>query len=87
MVLLGLLAAICVPSMLLAPAGIKSWSLEVVPGLILVAFMVATYRRFPLSNWVYAGTFLHILVLIYGGMYTYAETRRRDRAHRFFAPP
>ncbi|MBK9072801.1 MAG: DUF2238 domain-containing protein [Myxococcales bacterium] len=73
-VLLALLLAISVPTMLVAPAGIKSWSLEVVPGLLLVAFMAASYRRFPLSNWVYIGTFLHILVLIYGGMYTYAET-------------
>ena len=60
-VLLALLLAISVPTMLVAPAGIKSWSLEVVPGLLLVAFMAASYRRFPLSNWVYIGTFLHIV--------------------------
>src|SRR5688572_26629017 len=28
----------------------------------------------PLSHWVYAGVFLHVLVLVYGGYYTYALT-------------
>jgi putative membrane protein len=32
------------------------------------------YRRMPLSHLVYAGVFVHVLILIYGGMYTYAET-------------
>jgi putative membrane protein len=56
------------------PAGRFSWLLEVGPGLIGVAVMVATYRRFPLSNWVYVCDFIHLLILIYGGIYTYAET-------------
>ncbi|MFO0722626.1 MAG: DUF2238 domain-containing protein [Myxococcota bacterium] len=56
------------------PAGRTSWLLEVgpaFPGLILLAL---TYRRFPMSHLVYVGVFLHVLILIYGGMYTYAET-------------
>lgn len=50
-----------------------NWALEVVPGLLLVAYMVATYRRRPLSHLVYLGTFLHVLVLVYGGFYSYAK--------------
>lgn len=72
--LLALLLVICVVTLLAAPAGRTSWALEVGPGLLLVAYMALTYRRFPLSDLVYVGTFLHILVLIYGGMYTYAAT-------------
>lgn len=72
--LLAILSVICIASLVAAPAGMASWALEVGPGLLLVAYMAITYRRFPLSNVVYVGTFLHILILIYGGMYTYAET-------------
>lgn len=57
-----------------APAGPKSWCLEVGPGLLLVVWMVAMRKRLPLSDLVYVGTFVHILILIYGGMYTYALT-------------
>jgi putative membrane protein len=74
LVLLVLLAVICVATVVHPPAGRTSWMLEVGPGLALVVYMVATHRRFPLSNVVYVGTFLHVLVLVYGGMYTYANT-------------
>ena len=36
--------------------------------------LALTYRRLPLSNFCYVCVFLHTLVLIYGGYYTYAET-------------
>lgn len=64
----------CVVSAILAPAGLLSWSLEVIPGLALVAVLAAIYRRMPLSHFVYACVFLHVLVLDYGGIYTYANT-------------
>lgn len=72
--LLVLLLVVCAASLVAPPAGRTSWALEVGPGLALVAWQVATYRRMPLSDLVYVGTFLHVLVLIYGGMYTYAAT-------------
>jgi putative membrane protein len=56
------------------PAGRTSIALEVGPGLLEIAVLAALYRRLPLSHWVYVGTFFHLLILIYGGMYTYAET-------------
>lgn len=82
--LLGLLALISVATLWAPPAGRTSWALEVGPGLIEVALLVATYRRLPLSHWVYGGVFLHILVLIYGGYYTYALTPLGDWAKRVF---
>lgn len=72
--LLGLLSVICVVTAATAAAGLKSWSLEVVPGLLGVAVLVATYKRLRMSDLVYICVFVHMLVLIYGGFYTYAMT-------------
>jgi putative membrane protein len=72
--LLGLLAAACALTIADPPAGRVSWALEVGPGLALVLVLVATYRRRPLSRFVYVCVFLHVLVLVYGGYYTYALT-------------
>lgn len=73
-VLLALLTIVCVATVWNPPAGRASWLLEVGPGLLGVAAMLISRKRFPLSNWVYVGCFLHILILIYGGYYTYALT-------------
>jgi putative membrane protein len=72
--LLALLLAICAASVYDPPAGRFSWLLEVGPGLLGVAVLAALYPRFPMSRLVYTGVFLHVLVLVYGGIYTYAAT-------------
>lgn len=72
--LLALLLAICVAAGWAPPAGHQSYLLEVVPGLVGVAFFAAVYRRFPMSHLVYGCWFVHVLILVYGGIYTYAET-------------
>lgn len=72
--LLGLLLLICAATLIDPPAGRLSWFLEVGPGLAGVLVLIVTYRRFPFSRLVYVGVFLHMLILIYGGIYTYAET-------------
>jgi putative membrane protein len=74
LILLGTLLAICAVSVWNPPAGRFSWALEVVPGLGLVAVLAAVYRSLPLSHFVYFCVFLHVLILNYGGIYTYAET-------------
>lgn len=74
LILLALLLVICAVTAWNPPAGHLSWALEVCPGLAVVAWMLAVYRRFPLSHWVYGCMFLHVLILVYGGVYTYAET-------------
>jgi putative membrane protein len=73
-VLLGLLALICVATLWSPPAGRTSWLLEVGPGLIGVVVLALVYPRFRMSNFVYVCVFLHVLILIYGGVYTYAHT-------------
>jgi putative membrane protein len=72
--LLAVLALICVATVWSPPAGRISWLLEVGPGLLEIAGLMILYRRLPLSHFVYASLFLHVLVLIYGGYYTYALT-------------
>jgi putative membrane protein len=50
-----------------------TWWLEVMPVLIALPILIATYRRFPLTALLYALIGLHALVLILGGAYTYAR--------------
>ena len=72
--LLAVLTLLCLLTVYNPPAGRLSWSLEVGPGLALVAVLVATYKRFPMSQLVYGAVFLHLLILVYGGYHTYAAT-------------
>jgi putative membrane protein len=74
LVLLGILLLVCAATLLAPPAGRTSWFLEVGPGLVGIAVLVGFYRRQPMSHWVYWCVFLHVLILIYGGYYTYALT-------------
>ena len=50
-----------------------TWLLEVAPVLIGVPILVATYRRFQLTPLVYTLLWIHAIVLMVGGKYTYAE--------------
>jgi len=50
-----------------------TWVLEVFPAVIAVAVLAATYRRFPLTNLLYGLIFVHSLILMGGGHYTYAR--------------
>jgi putative membrane protein len=73
-----LVAAAAVLVALLAYSGLHpyqrgTWALEVLPVVIALPVLWATHRRFPLTTLVYALIFLHALVLIVGGTYTYAR--------------
>jgi len=50
-----------------------TWVLEVFPVIIALPLMWTTYRRFPLTTLLYVCIFLHALVLMTGGAYTYAR--------------
>jgi len=63
---------------LLALSGIRpydraTWLLEVVPVIIVLPVLWATYGRYPLTTVLYVGIFVHAVVLMYGGAYTYAR--------------
>jgi putative membrane protein len=50
-----------------------TWVLEVFPIFIAVPILVATARRFPMTPLVYRLVFVHALILMIGGHYTYAK--------------
>jgi putative membrane protein len=50
-----------------------TWLLEVFPVVIALPFLWATYRRFPLTTLLYVCIFVHAIVLMTGGAYTYAR--------------
>jgi len=50
-----------------------TWALEVFPVVVALPVMWAPYRRFPLTTLLYVCIFLHALVLMMGGAYTYAR--------------
>ncbi len=55
-----------------------TWLLEVAPILVAVPILVATARRFPLTPLAYRLIFVHALILMLGGHYTYAEVPLGD---------
>ena len=57
----------------IAPHDRATWWLEVGPILIATPILVATARRFPLTPLAYRLIFVHALILMLGGHYTYAE--------------
>jgi putative membrane protein len=71
-VLLWLCAAALVVSGL-APKDRFTWVMEIFPILIAVPVLIATHRRFPLTPLAYRLIFVHSLILMLGGHYTYAE--------------
>lgn len=50
-----------------------TWLMEVLPVIVLLPILWFSYKRFPLTNLLYTGIFLHACVLILGGAYTYAR--------------
>jgi putative membrane protein len=76
-VLLGVGAAALLVSGI-APHDRLTWLLEVAPILIAVPVLVATARRFPLTPFAYRLIFVHALILMLGGHYTYAEVPLGD---------
>lgn len=50
-----------------------TWWMEVAPVLIVLPILWVSYRRYPLTTLLYACIFVHALILILGGAYTYAR--------------
>jgi len=75
---MALSAGVFFLGILLIYSGIRSyefltWLMEVFPIMIALPILISTYRRFPLTTLLYSVIFLHAVVLIWGGMYTYAR--------------
>jgi putative membrane protein len=57
----------------LSPHDRLTWVLEVFPILVVLPILFLTYPRFPLTTLLYALIFVHAVVLMVGGHYTYAR--------------
>jgi putative membrane protein len=57
----------------LHPFDRTTWILEILPVVIAVPVLFFTYKNFPLTRFLYFCIFLHALVLIMGGAYSYAR--------------
>lgn len=55
------------------PRDLFTWWLEVLPVLIALPLLAATYPRFRFSRLAYGLMLLHAVILLIGGHYTYAE--------------
>lgn len=57
----------------ISPFDRTTWLMEVAPVLIAIPVMVFTYPRLPLTSLLYISIFIHAIILIVGGAYTYAR--------------
>lgn len=69
----GVILLICLLVSALHPYDLSTWLMEVLPVIIVLPLLALSYRAYPLSILLYGLVFLHALVLIVGGHYTYAR--------------
>ena len=55
------------------PKDYFTWFLEVFPALIGFVLIALTYKKFPLTPLLYTLILIHMIILMVGGHYTYAE--------------
>ena len=55
------------------PKDYFTWFLEVFPALIGFVLILLTYKKFPLTPLLYTLILIHMIILMVGGHYTYAE--------------
>lgn len=77
------LAAIFIWSAI-GPHDYYTWALEVTPVLIALPLLWGTHKRFAFTRMVYVLVFVHALILIVGGHYTYALVPVGDWARDAF---
>ena len=61
-----------------------TWLLEVSPAVIGILVLIFTFKKFRFTNLVYILIFLHCVILIVGGHYTYAEVPFFDWVKEIF---
>lgn len=54
------------------PADYQTWFLEVIPAMIGLIVIIATYQSFRLTTLLYSLVLIHCIILMVGGHYTYA---------------
>ena len=66
------------------PKDYYTWFLEVVPALIGLIILAATYNRFRFTTLAYLLILIHCIILMVGGHYTYAEVPLFDWIRDWF---
>lgn len=66
------------------PKDTLTWSLEVAPSIIGVTLMAFTYNSFRLTPILYLLILIHMIILMVGGHYTYAEVPLFDTIGNYF---
>ena len=61
-----------------------TWFLEVAPALIGFIILVFSYKKFPLTPLLYILILIHMVILMVGGHYTYAEVPLFDTIKELF---
>jgi putative membrane protein len=67
------------------PHDLPTWAMEVAPVALVLVLLWLSHRRFPLTPLLYALIFVHALVLMLGGHYTYARVPLGDWLRDAFA--
>ena len=80
----GVMVIIFLATFFTTPEGKLNWWLEVGPGVIGMVALAVTFKRFPMSRLIYVCVFVHILILVYGGYYTYAKAPLGEWAKEAF---
>lgn len=57
----------------LSTADRLTWLMEVTPVIIIVPLLLVTHARYPLTQLLYTLIFFHAIILMVGGLYTYAK--------------
>ena len=68
----------------IGPKDRATWVLEVLPAVLGLVVILATWRKYPLTPMVYALVLVHAVVLMVGGHYTYAEVPLFDTLGEWF---
>ncbi|TMH25336.1 MAG: DUF2238 domain-containing protein [Betaproteobacteria bacterium] len=82
---LGLLVLAALVVSGIHPYDRATWLMEVAPIIIAAPVLIATYRRFPLTDMLYIIIAVHALVLMFGGSYTYARVPLGDWLEHWLA--
>jgi putative membrane protein len=61
-----------------------TWFLEVIPAIIGLIILAATYKRFKFTKMLYVLILIHCIVLMVGGKYTYAQVPLFDWIQEIF---
>ena len=84
MVLLLLALAVVVWSVINVQDTYLTWVLEAAPAIMWILVLILTYKHFRFPNWMYAVMCLHIIVLLVGAHYSYAEVPLGEWMKRWF---